>query len=110
MKKYLLSLILVGGMFSNAQADCSPDACSNVEVTKLYVTSYGRIYIGTSGDESKLDCISPANVYVTIPNSSEGKEAMYSALLATQTTNKKATIRIVNNSSICEVAYVVIEP
>jgi hypothetical protein len=105
MKKTLISILAITALSVGANASCGSTGCYNIDIAKLYVASNGNIYIGTSGDESKLGCTSPGNTLVTIPNAHPGKNAIYSLLLTAKTTKQKLTIRTVDGSANCEVAY-----
>jgi len=106
MKKTLISILGIVAFSTAANASCGATGCYNIDIDKLYVAGNGNIYIGTSGDEASLGCTSPGNTLVTIPNGHPGKNAIYSLLLTAKTTNKKVTIRTVDGSANCEVAYV----
>ena len=106
MKKLLIGMIATGALVSSASAACTTNGCFNVEVETVYITGTGTIHIGTSGDESKLDCTSPGNHYAVLGNTDPGKNSMYSALLTAKTTKKKVGIRIVNGSGNCKIDYV----
>lgn len=105
MKKYFLGLFAISALSTNIYA-CSANGCYNVTVDLLYIADNGDIYIGTSGDESLLECTSPGDYLLTINTSVPSKNAMYSALLTAQTTNKKVFIRAHNSSPVCEIAYI----
>ena len=106
MKKIMMSLIATGALVSSAYAGCTANGCFDVEVETIYITGSGTIHIGTSGDESALDCTSPGNHYAVLGNTDAGKNSMYSALLTAKTTKQKVSIRIVNGSGNCKIAYI----
>ena len=107
MKKYLLKALILSALTTNLYADCTAGACSNVTVDKLLVLGSGTILVGTSGDESKLNCTSPGDTYMTLLADDAGRGAMYSALLTAQATDTVVTLRAVEESSNCTVAYVI---
>lgn len=92
-------------------AGCSGNSCSSVYVDKLYVnaTSSAKIYIGTSGDESLLDCEAHANVYVTLDSSQANADKIYSTLLAAQLANKTVRIRVDTSTAGCKVSYITLD-
>lgn len=106
MKKTILTLATLVGMTSSIYAGCTSDKCTDVDITRMFMTSYGSIVIGTSGDESKLNCTAPGNANVTLRNTDVGKNAIYSYLLTAKTTKSKVTIRIVEGSNGCDIGYV----
>lgn len=106
MKKTLISILAITALSVGANASCGSTGCYNVDITKLYVAGNGNIYIGTSGDEALLGCTSPGNTLMTILNAHPGKNAIYSLILTAKTTKQQLTIRTVEGSINCEIAYV----
>jgi len=94
---------------SGTYASCISTGCYNVEVTKLYMTADGTLYVGTSGDEKSLNCTAPADAYMSLKEGDVGKNAMYSLLLTAKTTKKPVTIRIQEGTSDCRVLYTTID-
>jgi len=90
-------------------AQCNSDYCGYVYVDKLYINPNGIIYIGTSGDETVLNCAALSGEYLTMDFSSPGGSAIYSTLLAAMTTNKQVVIQVADNSQGCLVEYVTME-
>lgn len=88
---------------------CSNHICSSVLVERLYINSNGKVYIGSSGDESQLDCQSVSGVYTSFDVSEPGGDSIYATLLAAQLSNKPVSIRIVNNSEGCKVLYLLMD-
>ncbi|MDR6984476.1 hypothetical protein J2X32_003120 [Rheinheimera pacifica] len=87
-------------------ADCISYICQNVYVDKLYTNTSGIVYVATSGDETKLDCNAESNVYLTFNLSDPAGDVYYSTLLAAQISDRKVSIRIVNGSQGCKIAYI----
>lgn len=87
---------------------CSGSFCT-AKVTKLYITTSGTLYIGTSGDETKLDCKPSAGVYITLKKDAQGFDAIYASLLAYQLSGDSVTLRIENGSENCILNYAVFE-
>ena len=112
MKKYLVSALFAGVLSSNAYAVCTSTGCYDVDVSRLYMTAGGTLYVGTSGDEKALNCAEGAGnggvsgVFMSLKEGDIGKNAMYSLLLTSNTTGKKVTIRVQEGSSDCRVLYV----
>jgi hypothetical protein len=91
-------------------AKCSSTGCNAVYVDKLYTNAAsGLIYIGTSGDEKAISCSAVADVYVTLDISEAGANAIYSTLLAAQMSNKLVSLRTIDNSPNCKIAFVTLE-
>ncbi len=67
------------------------------------------MFIGTSGDETGLDCVPVSNVYLTLLDAHEKSREIYATLLAAQITGGLVKIRIVNNTDGCAVKYVLIQ-
>ena len=113
MNKYIASILFVISILyaSASYADCAGNSCTDVYVDKLYVTANSSelIYIGTSGNESQLDCEAHAGVYAILDSSQGNAEKIYSTLLAAQLANKKVRIRITTNTVGCKVSYITID-
>ncbi len=105
MKKVLISVLAIGAMTISSYAACNADSCTG-KVERLFMTATGTLYVGMEGDESKLNCTSPANVYMSLKEGAVGKNAMYSLLLTAKTTGKSITVRAQGGSSDCRVLYV----
>ena len=109
MKNRLLGTILTAIMLTvSANAGCSTKACQG-KIQRIFLSSSGDILIGTDGDESKLTCQSPGNVYLTISKNNPNVKTMYSAILTAQTTNSPITLRALETSTNCEVLYVTLD-
>lgn len=100
----LLALISFG-----AQADCNVNACSGVYVDRLYLTTAGIVYVGTSGDETKLGCAAEGGVYMSLALADPAGKSMYATLLAAQATNRTVMLRIENNSAGCRIVYMTLD-
>lgn len=92
-------------------ADCGGNSCSNVYIDRLYVNANSSelVYIGTSGDETQLDCEAHAGVYAILDSNQGNADKIYSTLLAAQLANKKVRIRIDTNTVGCKVSYITID-
>lgn len=105
----LISLAALTFFSFSAIADCTSLSCNNVYVEKLYLTTSGTVYIGTSGNETQLTCNAAGGVYTTLNLSNPGANAIYSTLLTAQTSNKVVEIRIEENSIGCNILYMTLE-
>ena len=105
MKKLLISALALGTMSTSIYAGCNSNGCYDVTIDRLTITDAGKIVVGTSGNESALACTSPAGVYMTMDNSTVGKNAIFSLLLTARTTKSKISLRIINGSPSCNIAY-----
>ncbi len=107
MKKILIHGLILGALSTSIYADlgCISQGCFGVTVDRLFITSAGTVYIGTSGDESSLACTSPNSKYMSI-STDTGKNAIYAAVLTAKTTRKKLNFRIMDNSPTCRIAYI----
>ena len=106
--------IILGVIFTVASfmvnAECASTDCTAVYVDKLYANATsGLIYIGTSGDEKAISCSAVADVYVTLDIADTGANAIYSTLLTAQMSNKLVSVRTIDNSSGCKIAYVTLD-
>ncbi|MEX2964563.1 hypothetical protein [Microbulbifer sp. TYP-18] len=109
MKARVFFITILASISGLANADCKPDVCDAVYIDTLYVKSPGEAYIGTSGDETILDCESVSGIYATLDLTTPGANAMYSTLLSAHMADKRATIRVTNGSVGCSIGYVVLE-
>lgn len=105
MRKIIISAIAMGTLASSAYATCASYGCTG-KVTRLQVTSTGNVQVGIDGVATQMNCTPVANAYSEIDLSSAGGNAVYSALLTAQTTQKSILVRIVEGSSNCEIGYV----
>jgi len=105
MKKVLMSVLVMGAMTVNAAAGCIATGCNNVQITKLYMTSTGTLYVGTDGDETSLACGGISSLYMSLKEGDVGKNAMYSLLLTAKTTKTPVSIRVSNDPE-CKVVYI----
>ena len=109
MKQLILSgvFLFITGI---AYADCNPDYCANVYIDRLYIDHKGDVFIGTSGDETQLTCEASSGLYLTLPNTHQGADKIYSTLLAAQIAGKKfTTIQVNNTEPGCIIQYVTLD-
>ena len=105
MRKIIISAIAMGTLVSSAYATCASYGCTGT-VTRLQVTSTGNVQVGIAGDATQMNCTAVASAYSEVNLSAAGGNAIYSALLTAQTTQKSILVRIVESSSNCAIAYV----
>lgn len=103
--KLLLGTIVSLVLTSTINAACNTGSCTGL-VTKIYMTASGTLYIGTDGTETNLDCTAPGNQYVSLSPTDPGANSMYALLLTAKTTGEPVSIRIVDKSPTCQIAYV----
>ena len=94
---------------SGVIAACSGSACVNVFVNRLYLQDQDFLYVGTSGDETGLNCTPVSDIYLTLPDSHMKSREIYATLLAAAATDQTVRIRIVDGSVDCEIRYIVFE-
>jgi len=105
MKKIILAALLSSITTTGLYAGCVTGWCSDVEITRIYISASGTINVKTSGDQTALDCTSAgSNTYLEIPNTGT-QNALYSFFLTAKTTKSKVLVRIVEGSTGCQIAY-----
>ena len=100
-------LILASQTLVHAAA-CSDTRCSG-EVSVLYVTANGDVYVGLVGGLTGLTGCTPidgAQPYLTISASSPNLKLMYATLLAAQMTGRSISVAADANSIGCTIRYV----
>lgn len=109
MKRILSCMLLIIGWFSGSIADaaCTSKSCADERVERIYLSGTGEVFVDLSGDTSNLNCSLVSGVYLTLKPNHANKQEIYSLLLATQSASKPlANVRIIENSSDCEISYV----
>ncbi len=109
MKKFLSILVLLSiSHFSSA--DCTTDRCTTT-VDRVYPTGTinGGVYIIPAGSLAGIGCTPLGGIYFTMPKSHTVFDETYSLLLTALVTQKEVTIRIIEGTDSCEVAYVYID-
>ncbi|MEY8198704.1 MAG: hypothetical protein RPS47_05645 [Colwellia sp.] len=104
---FLLSLMI---FFSSAAfSECGGGSCTDVKITRMFISADGNSVIGTSGDESKLSCDAGSKGYITLDkDTSENYNAVYALLLAAHTTEHPMRIRTnESENDACKIIYVV---
>lgn len=106
----LAGLLQIGAVQAAEGGSCNPDHCAGVYVDMLYVNASGRVYVATSGDEKLLNCQAASGVYVTLLESSPGRDLIYSTLLTAQSTNRPLeAIQVDDNIPGCVIQYVTLK-
>ena len=96
---------LCAGISGAAFADCSTTVCTG-QIQRLYTDSSGTLYIGMDGDESLLNCTSPAGQYITLTDDDQYHDRKYAMLLTAMSLGANVGLRIVDGSDNCELSYV----
>jgi len=110
MKKSLITFLISGVLSSSLYASCSSTGCNN-KITKLFVAANGRIFVGTDGNEKKLNCAGGSGhggvngAYLSINSTNKGANAIYTLLLTAKSLNKKVYLRVKTQSSYCDIVY-----
>lgn len=107
MKKFLFFATML--MSTSVWAACGGIRCEQVYVDRLYPSTSGSIYIGTSGDEKNLACSPNGGVYLTLSPTDPNADHIYSTLLAAQLAGKKVHIRVSENSTGCGIVYMTLD-
>ena len=101
---FLMSLLACLAVFSsNVYAACSSTSCYG-QIERLYISG-GTLYISTDGDESFLDCTSPASVYVTLTTDNPNFKNLYAMMLTSMSLNNNIGFKIETGSSNCKLLY-----
>ena len=91
-----------------AYADCSGLRCDAIYIETLYADSGelgSDIWLQTSGNESALNCTPNSGVWLKLRGSAESKKEVYALLSMAFAMDKPVTIRVVENSQDCLIAY-----
>jgi len=101
----LFSVFVVVLVFAGAaNADCSATNC-NGKIERAYFSG-ARLFIATDGDETALNCTSPAGVYVTIPTSDPDFDRKYAMVLTAMSLDATVGLRIVEGDAHCSLSYI----
>ena len=98
-----------------ANASCSSNSCTD-EIDRIYAAP-GRVYISIEDRAlagQKLSCQLVSGYYFTLLASHPSFDQIFTLLLAaknrtTAEGRNRVTIRLVDNSPICEISYVVVD-
>ncbi len=108
MFRILLLILICLLLAPLARADCSGVSCTDVLITRMFITASGNSVISTSGDESQLSCNAGPSGYITLRTGQSNYNAVYSLILAAHTTGSPLWVRTTTHSSgSCDVFYVV---
>ncbi len=103
----LMGALTVAALITTpALADaCTANSCNDVKITRLYVTT-SLVYVEIDGDTSELNC-TYADGGLVLRNTHGNFDAVYALLLTVfQSGDNIARIRLVDQSSPCEIQYV----
>ncbi|MEM6649444.1 MAG: hypothetical protein AAF603_04260 [Pseudomonadota bacterium] len=107
-KIHILSVIggalLSGLSLSSASAQCTSKGCKG-QISTIYVKSNGDLHINTDQDETEANCTPLGNVYFTVKSGEDGRDMYLAMLLSAKAQNEEVYIRIIENSTDCEVKY-----
>lgn len=96
---------------STTQAYCNDKRCVGV-IQKLYISpAVGEVLIQTDQPQGNLNCTQHSGIYLTLkkePNNLMFDE-MYRALLLAKASKQNINLRIVPNTTNCEIHYIVLE-
>jgi hypothetical protein len=90
---------------TSAFAECLAAGCYDVFIEELYPTASGGVWIKTTGDETLANCTANSNVFLWL-NDTAGYKDIYATLLAAMLADKRVSLRVVEGSNPCTVAYV----
>jgi hypothetical protein len=111
----MISACLLAFQFSRpAEANpCSGVTCTKTTVQRLYPASNvnnPRVYVRpTDGGQASLDCTAVSGVYLTLKTSHPLFGEIFDALLEATIHDKSVTLRIKEDSTDCEILYIVVE-
>lgn len=97
-------------MANSAFASCNSKSCTTT-IERIYATGYvdGRVYIEPADDPSgKVNCTLAENTFFTLKKEHPLFSEIYSMSLATLLSKNTVILRIVENSSDCELAYAMV--
>lgn len=91
-------------------ADCSGLSCESVYIETLIAESAAMagsddVWVRTSGNEAALKCTANSGAYVKLSKESETRKEVYALLMMAFAMDKPVSIRIVEDSADCVVAY-----
>jgi hypothetical protein len=101
----MLAVVASLPLATPAFAECWSAGCYGVFIEELYPTAEGGVWIKTTGDETLANCTANSNVFLRL-NVSAGYKDIYSTLLAAMLSEKRVSLRVVEGSNPCTVAYV----
>jgi hypothetical protein len=107
-KGFLFILVLFGLMVfndTNVMAACTNTTCTG-SIQRLYVNDAGMLYISTDGNELNLDCVPPADIYITLPPTDPNFDRKYAMLLTAMSLDQVVVLRINNGSDGCTLNYI----
>ena len=98
---------LLAAISSPVWANCGSNACQNMTITRLFISTNNKIYVKISDNITSLNCTPVEGQYLTLLRSSPNSDAIYSMLMTTQAMGRVLTrIRIVEGTAGCTIQYV----
>jgi len=94
---------------TSANASCNSGSCTGVgsEVIASVYPTGGRIYVAPpAGYRDQLNCTLVSGQFMTLEITHSTFKEIYSTILTALATGKRLTVRIVEGSSNCRIAYV----
>lgn len=108
MIRILIIILICFLMSPLARAACGTTSCTDVLITRMFVSASGHSVISTSGDENQLSCNAGPSGYITLRTGQSNYNATYSLILAAHTTGSPIWVRTTTHSSgSCDLLYVV---
>ena len=102
----LILLAAVTSIFAGeAFASCITNGCTDT-ISQLYLTDAGVYVQLTSGLSGLTNCTPLSAVYLTVPKTDSNFSAYYATLLSARITNQVLTLRLMDSSNPCAVAYI----
>jgi hypothetical protein len=108
MRLFLLLAILF--QINTAMAStkkCTDGVCSG-EISKLYLTTDGALYVQMNVDVSALSCTLLSGKYFVLSADSKNFDAMYASLFSKHNSSKEVLLKV-SNSGICNIQYAVFD-
>lgn len=101
---------LIFTSITSAHADCSGVLCSNVKISRLFMTDNDFASIGTTGTETNLTCTPPGNAYIRLymggSTPHPRADQIYALLLTAHETQRPISIGV-SSASDCTLSYVI---
>ncbi|GFE84553.1 hypothetical protein GCM10011487_65530 [Steroidobacter agaridevorans] len=111
IRKFALLLASMAAVYApGVLADCSGLLCQSVYIQSLNAESgelatNDDIWVQTTGAETALSCTPNSGAWLKLDGDSTRKKEVYALLLMAFSMDKPISIRIVDNSTDCLIAY-----
>lgn len=91
-------------------ADCSGLTCTSVYIEMLNAEAgelpgSDDVWVQTSGAESALNCTANSGIYLKLRNEAPSRKEVYAMLLTAFAMDKPISLRVVDSSVDCVIAY-----